>query len=446
MKNTKEDNDLLSIIRQLKFEKANELDSLLDKITQNISELLNVDRVGVWIFEGSQTSFSLNCHSLYSKVEKEHFKDLILFQKDYPKYFEALSEQRIIMADNAVTHWATECFADTYLKPLGIKSMYDTPIWIADKVIGVLCLEYFDEKRNWTNEEKYFLTSISDFIGKLFEKNNYLKLIENLESQVKIRTNQLELTLSDLRKTQETIISTEKLTSLGTLTAGIAHEIKNPLNLIANSAKLIENILSTEEMNETTIDDIKMMTEIILSSSKRADHIVKNMMEQSRSDRTFSKEDITPVINDAFKMSFHKMRANIPFEILPYIHIQNTHEFELSKADFKKALINILDNSYYSISEKIKKAKSYSPELSLNAFIDEKQSNYTIEIFDNGMGIKKENLKKVIEPFFTTKNTGSGTGLGLSMAFDIIKKHKGEIYIESQEGENCTVKIHLPLK
>lgn len=445
MENTILDINLLALIKEIKFHNSNDLEATLNLITRHISKIANVDRVGIWIFQETEKNMqSINCHSLFSKLDQEYIKDIVLFENDYPFYFKALREQRVIMAADARNHHATKCFKDSYLNPLGIQSLYDTPIWLSDTVIGVLCLEYFQMKDEWGDKEKYFLTSVADLIGKIYEKKKYFDVIENLENLVHERTKELEKTLENLKSAQQTLISNEKLASLGSLTAGIAHEMKNPLNLISNSAKIIDTLINEEELNLETAKDIKVMTEIIINSSKKANNIVTNMMEQSRNDRDFSITLIDTVLEDAFKMAYHNMRATKPIDIAPFIHLQDTCELHLSKADFKRAIINILDNSYYSIFHKMKNSKNYMPEISLISFIDVETNNYVIEIKDNATGMNQNDLSKIFEPFFTTKKTGTGTGLGLSMTYDIIKKHSGEIFVETKEGESFKTTIRLP--
>lgn len=445
-KNT--DQQILTIMRSINFKHTNEITESLDQIAKQVSDYLDVCRVGIWIYENDPKSsecLGIKCHSLYAKTENLYYHDILILKKEYPTYFEALENERNIEASDANNHEATKCFSESYLKPLKIKSMFDTPIWNVDHVIGVLCLEYTSKKESWSSDEKYFITAISDHIGKLYEKKAYLNLIDTLEEKVNSRTSELSSALSELKNAQEMIISKEKLASLGALTAGIAHEIKNPLNLITNSAKILDNtVKNLKELNKETVEDIKTMTEIIVDSVKRADLIIKNMLEQSRNDDIFIPSSINSTIQEAIKLSYHAMRANFKLELAPFVALSEDEDISHSKISMQRALINLLDNSFYALNEKFKNDSSFQPEINITS--KKHENSLEITISDNGMGIEKSKIKKILEPFFTTKPTGQGTGLGLSMVYDIVKRHGGNLYIDSEIGQFFTTKITLPLK
>ena len=170
------DEKLLLLYSQLNLQSANDLSNEIDKITLKICEILQVERSSVWLY-GSDNDY-IRAISLYEATEKKHSRDQILLKKDYKPYFESMEHDRIIEASDAQSHKATSCFSDSYLKPQGIYSLYDAPIWKADRVIGVLCLEYLQPKKNWTDGERVFITSVADFLGKVFEKQSVLQLVE----------------------------------------------------------------------------------------------------------------------------------------------------------------------------------------------------------------------------------------------------------------------------
>ncbi len=428
---------LLEIVRNINFSKTSELSTCLDQITQEVANYLGADRVGIWL-HGSERD-CIYTPSLFLKLEKEHQRDISLFKKDFPDYFEALERDRIIEAQDARVHPATKCFKESYLEPLGIFSLYDTPIWNSDTVIGVLCLEYLSPKENWNIAEKNFMTSVADFIGKLFEKKSFLELIDTLEDKVAQRTR-------ELTEAKDIIVAQEKLASLGALTAGVAHEIRNPLNLITNAAKILDSMTDSEEsFKESEFEDFQTTVEIILNSSKRAETIIKSMLEQSRNDDTFEICEINDMIRESVKLSYHSMRAKSPFEVTPHIDLCESAPFLMSRISLQRAIINILDNSFYALKEKVSKNTRYDPEIEISSSLDETNHQLVLRIKDNGDGIKQEQLKKVLEPFYTTKPTGQGTGLGLSMVFDIIKRHGGNMHINSTYGEYFETIIRLPI-
>ncbi|EQC44191.1 GAF domain-containing sensor histidine kinase [Bacteriovorax sp. Seq25_V] len=432
------DTRLLEIVRNINFTKLSELQSCLDQITNEVSKYLAADRVGIWLH--GEKRDCIYAPSLYLKDGNSHQRDIYLYKKDYPSYFEALERDRIIEAQDARAHEATKCFKESYLEPLGIFSLYDTPIWDSDEVIGVLCLEYTTAKENWSITEKNFMTSIADFIGKLFEKKSFLELIETLEDKVAQRTR-------ELTEAKDIIVAQEKLASLGALTAGVAHEIRNPLNLISNAAKILESMTDSEEsFAEAEFEDFQTTIEIILTSSKRAESIIKSMLEQSRNDDTFEIESFNEMINEAVKLSYHAMRAKAMVDVTPHVHLCDVPDFYMSRISLQRAIINLLDNSFYALKAKKDKDEKFMPELELTSQIDEQNNQLVLRIYDNGDGVEKEQIKKILEPFYTTKPTGQGTGLGLSMVFDIIKRHGGNLHVNSAPGEYFESIIRLPLR
>ena len=183
------DEKLLLLYSQLNLQSANDLSNEIDKITLKICEILQVERSSVWLY-GSDNDY-IRAISLYEATEKKHSRDQILLKKDYKPYFESMEHDRIIEASDAQSHKATSCFRDSYLKPQGIFSLYDAPIWKADRVIGVLCLEYLQPKNNWTDGERNFITSVADFLGKVFEKHIKKIELEEYKKEFNVISNRL---------------------------------------------------------------------------------------------------------------------------------------------------------------------------------------------------------------------------------------------------------------
>lgn len=308
-------------------------------------------------------------------------------------------------------------------------------------------------------------SSFNSLLLNLEVNNERLKdLNANLEIKVDEKTKKLKLALEDLMKYQKQVIAQEKLASLGSLAAGIAHEIKNPINLINNSAIIIsehvnnslqetmEKIKSgdyTDEDIEDVYDyikDLNTASKIIVNSGKRADSIIKSMLLLSRSQK--STEEVVSLsyhLDTSLNLSFHAMRAkpgSIEVEIRK--EIEKTPLTKCYPQDIERALVNIFDNAFYAMKKKKKDiGDSYSPCL----IVTSKQVDEAIwiSIQDNGLGINEDVKNKILEPFYTTKPTGEGTGLGMSMVNDIIIAHKGELDIESVEGEFTKINIKLPI-
>ncbi len=279
-----------------------------------------------------------------------------------------------------------------------------------------------------------------------------------LEERVHQRTSELleqkkvlEIALTDLKSSQLLLIQKEKMASLGELTAGIAHEIQNPLNFVNNFAEInaelfteMKQLLAAQAFPEAVtkdinpiVDDLTENLHKIIQHGKRADSIVKNMLQHSRK-QTGEMEltDINALAEEYLKLSYHGYRAkNKMFNCtLITSYDENIGRINLIPQDIGRILINLFNNAFYSTFEKKQhKGKDYEPTVLLTT----KKNGNKVELIirDNGMGISQKFIDKIYHPFFTTKPTGEGTGLGLSMSYDIINAHQGDLKVNSVEGE-----------
>ena len=278
-----------------------------------------------------------------------------------------------------------------------------------------------------------------------------------LEEQVMERTAELNQSIIHLKQTQTQLIQAEKMASLGELTAGIAHEIQNPLNFVNNfsevSIELVDEMQSElkngdKEEAIAISDDIKQNLEKIRHHGKRADGIVKGMLEHSRSG-TGEKQptDLNALADEFLKLSYHGLRAkdkNFNAEII------SDFDFSLPKAgvsqqDIGRVLLNLFNNAFYAVNQKLKAADpSYQPTIQVTTFAPP-LGGWGISVRDNGNGIPEAIRDKIMQPFFTTKPTGEGTGLGLSLSYDIVVKgHGGTITVDSRENEYTEFVITIP--
>ncbi len=268
--------------------------------------------------------------------------------------------------------------------------------------------------------------------------------------------NKIEITLNELKAAQAQLVHSEKMASLGELTAGIAHEIKNPLNFVNNfsevSSELLDEIKTglknknEEEVGEL-LDDLKQNLEKINQHGKRADSIVKGMLLHSRGtsgDKTLT--DINDLLEQYINLAYHGMRAqDKEFNIT----IEKDYDKTLKKInvvpqDISRAFLNIINNACYAANEK-KKITGDNFQPTLRVSTKNLKDKVEIRIADNGNGVPDKIKDKIFQPFFTTKPTGEGTGLGLSLSYDIVvKQHDGEIKVETKEGEGSLFIIMLP--
>ncbi len=285
------------------------------------------------------------------------------------------------------------------------------------------------------------------------QKQNANAILQQKNIEIDKQRAKAEIALSELKATQAQLVQSEKMASLGELTAGIAHEIHNPLNFVNNfsevNTELIEEMkkeLQTDNKEEALLlaDDIKENEQKINHHGKRADAIVKGMLEHSRAS-TGKKEltDINALADEHLRLAYHGLRAkdkdfNATIETS---FDESIGKIEVIPQDIGRVLLNLFNNAFYAVTEKKKtptlKGENYEPIVSVST----KRLNDKIEIRvkDNGVGIPQKAVDKIFQPFFTTKPIGQGTGLGLSLSYDIIKAHGGELRMETKEGKGLNL-------
>ena len=287
-----------------------------------------------------------------------------------------------------------------------------------------------------------------------------------LEERVKERTIELEkqkeslqIALADLKASQLQLVQKEKMASLGEVASGIAHEIQNPLNFVNNFAEVnaellseIEYLLTKENLSADTKTEIDLLLKDSIQNlhkinqhGKRADSIVKNLLQHARSGG--SDKDLTDInflTEEYLKLSYLGYRAkdnlfNVDIKITSD---PNIDKINIVPQDIGRVLMNIYNNAFYSIREKTKKnLVNYQPAVTVST--KKEDGRVIIKIRDNGLGIPAKHIDKIYQPFFTTKPTGEATGLGLSLSYDIIKAHQGELKVDSVEGEFAEFTIEL---
>jgi two-component system NtrC family sensor kinase len=290
---------------------------------------------------------------------------------------------------------------------------------------------------------------------------------EHLEEQVEERTTQLKHSLEDLKNTQDQLIQAEKMASLGSLTAGIAHEIKNPLNFINNFAEVNEEL--AQELKEAiakgeTVDDIltdlEQNASVIAEHGKRADSIVRSMMQHARGG-TGEREtvDINTLVGEYVGLAYHGKRAQLPDfnATIEENYDENVGSLSIVPQDFGRVLLNLLGNAFDAVSQRREKGGGrresvgekteegeYQPQVAVSTV--RKNGQIEVRVSDNGPGVPEEIRAKIFEPFFTTKPTGSGTGVGLSLSYDIITQgHGGSLRVESSDQGGAEFVVTLPV-
>jgi len=275
--------------------------------------------------------------------------------------------------------------------------------------------------------------------------------------------NELQKTLSDLKSTQTQLIQSEKMASLGELTAGIAHEIQNPLNFVNNfsevSMELTKEMVDEVDKGNTAeakeiANDLVQNLEKINHHGKRADAIVKGMLQHSQSS-SGKKEptNINALADEYLRLAYHGFRAKDKSfnATLKTDYDESIGNINIIPQDIGRVILNLITNAFYAVDEKNKqKILGYVPTVSVSTMLSPLPrtgagGEVLITVKDNGNGIPQKILDKIFQPFFTTKPTGQGTGLGLSLAYDIVKAHGGELKVETKKDEGSTFNIQLPI-
>jgi signal transduction histidine kinase len=337
---------------------------------------------------------------------------------------------------------------------LQARSFLAVPMLKEKQLVGAIVI-YRQEVRPFNDKQIELVTGFANQAVIAIENTRLLK-------ELRDRTGDLSASLDELRTAQDRLVQTEKLASLGQLTAGIAHEIKNPLNFVNNfsslSAELIDelnDVLKQATLGEKIREEVDELTgllkdnlEKVVQHGKRADSIVKNMLLHSREGSGDHRPaDINALLDESLNLAYHGARAEKPqFNVTLQRNFDETAgEIEVFPQEITRVFLNLISNGFYAVTKR--KAESGSPDFepAVMAATRNLGGSVEIRIRDNGTGIPAEVREKMFNPFFTTKPAGEGTGLGLSMSHDIIvKQHGGTIDVETKPGEFTEFSIVLP--
>ena len=367
--------------------------------------------------------------------------------KEKKNYIDHWDEEEFMQFAEILVQQGALISAESYLKTIPHGGFY---LHFLPFLQGML---YVGNTTQLGEDEIKLIQSIADAFSTAYARYEDFNKLEAAKKQV-------DTTLNELQVTQKQLIQSEKMASLGELTAGIAHEIQNPLNFVNNFSEVSKELL--DEMKEAiekgdTEDAKEIMNDVIQNlekinhHGKRADGIVKGMLQHSRSS-SGQKEptDINALADEYLRLAYHGLRAkDKSFNATMKTDYDETLEkVNVIPQDIGRVILNLITNAFYAVSERqkaerlIPNAQSYEPTVAVST----RHVNGKIEISvkDNGNGIPQKVLDKIFQPFFTTKPTGQGTGLGLSLSYDIVKAHGGEIKVETKEDEGTEFIIRLP--
>jgi signal transduction histidine kinase/streptogramin lyase len=338
-----------------------------------------------------------------------------------------------------------------YIKPPWWMAWYAYLVYTFLFVVSIYLFVYF-RSRSLIREKKI----LADMV-----ESRTAEVVRQKEEIAQQRDN-LEQTLFELNTTQHQLMQAEKLASLGELTAGIAHEIQNPLNFVNNFAQvgveLVEELKAgpllalpepAKEEAEDLVADLKQNLEKIHEHGNRAGVIVKTMLHHSQNTKNKKKlTDINTLADEYLRLAYHTLRAkdkNFDARLITAFD-KHLNKAEVVPQELSRALLNLYNNAFYAVQQKQKRlGATYQPEVKVST--RQLEDAIEISVRDNGLGIPEQIKNKIFQPFFTTKPTGQGSGLGLSVCYNIItKEHHGELVVETREGEYTEFGVRLPLK
>jgi two-component system, NtrC family, sensor kinase len=441
--------DVLKVISRSTFD----LQAVLQTLVESAARLCDADKGSITREKDGVLYWAAESYG-YSREFLDHIKGLPIETDRGSATGRALFEGRVIhipdvKADQEYTMVEGQRLGD-------YRTVLAVPMLRESVALGVLTLTRSDV-RSFTDKQIELVTTFADQAAIAIEN---MRLFE-AERQ---RTRELAESLEDLRTTQDRLVQTQKLASLGQLTAGIAHEIKNPLNFVNNfSGVSVELIDELQQALESPQLDNKARAEIaelantlrgnldkIVQHGKRADAIVKNMLLHSREGSGEHRlVDINALVDESLNLAYHGARAeNQRFQInMERSFDPAAGEVDVFPQEITRALLNLISNGFYAATKRKEQNDSKGYEPTLTATTKNLGDRVEIRIRDNGTGIPPDVKEKMFNPFFTTKPSGEGTGLGLSICHDIIvKQHSGSIEVDSQLGDFTEIRIILPRK
>ena len=428
-----------------------DLETVLTTIVAKATQLSNTEAGAIYVFEEAHQEFRLRAtygmdERIIAEIRDRHMH---IGETAIGK----AAEQRVPVQIADIQNDPSSPVLDVIVRA-GFRALLVVPLLGADRIVGALVV-----RRKQPGEfPKSTVELLQTFAAQSVLAIQNARLFESVEA----RTRELAKSLEDLRTAQDRLVQTEKLASLGQLTAGIAHEIKNPLNFVNNfSAVSVELIDELREALGGAHLDSKLRVEIseiadtlqgnldkVVQHGKRADAIVKNMLLHSRQGSGEHRPvDINALVEESLNLAYHGARAEKQgFNITLERSLDPAAgEVDLFPQEITRALLNLISNGFYAATKRKAEANGGDYEPRLAAATKNLGDRVEIRIRDNGTGIPPEVKEKLFSPFFTTKPAGEGTGLGLSISHDIIvKQHGGSIEVDTQPGEFTEFRIVLP--
>ncbi len=401
-------------LARLRVDGSTSLGVAIRRATELDARILNVSRVGVWLFDDSREA--IVCCDLFELASGNHSEGLRITATQYPIYFAALEERREIAANEAQTHPVTRELAPSYLVPLGITSMLDAPIFREGQVAGVVCHEHIGPARKWTREERDFAGSVADMVSGLVEQ----AARRDAEAAV--------LVLS------ERLAETSKMEALGRLAAGVAHDFRSYLTpVVALAERIAGNAHATAEIGS--------QARRILEAAERAAALAEQLLTFGSSEPTDADElDVAEAI--ATLSTTLRDRVGPDCQLSIAAHADGSRA-RIERTALEQVVLNLTVNGCDAMAEGGTLRIAVEDER-VDVVGASPQHFIAISVTDSGSGMDEGTRARIFEPFFTTKRDGKGHGLGLAIVYRIVSSHGGWIDVETTPGRGTTFRVFLP--
>ena len=425
-----------------------DLNAASELILASVLEGLQVNRAGIWLY--SDNLAGIRCYLLKDLAIEVPTEELVLHRNDFPNYFSALDEDRVIAANNAMKAKETKEFASGYLDVLGIGAMLDTPIRHMGKTVGIICCEHRGGAREWSGDEVVFTGVLSDLYGRAIsarEKLDYeIQLKEtnkNLELNVSERTQHLKDTINELTTLQAKLIESEKMAALGNMVAGIAHEVNTPLGIALTSSSHIKEAVKKirvlfDENNVTKsylsefLKEIDEAADLNVTNLDKAAKLITNFKRTSADQNHFEKDNVN------LKEYIEKVLTTL-VPITKKVGVQVTFTGEDILVDTYPGAVSQIITNFVTNSCIHGFTEGFSGQANINIEMYRNESKLHVNYSDNGIGMDADVIDKIFDPFFTTKRNQGGTGLGMPILHTLITQTlHGDIRVESEVGAGAT--------